>query len=759
MPDTTTTYSTPTTATVHNLPQTVPPSAPDDVGTRSIRELRRLADEALKNDQFEDARSHYQELERLYPKRRGRARDSNKLGICHFRLGDLDAAEQSYRVALGSSLHAAAHYNIACIRCLQSKPQEALDELEVALKSNGPLKCGARQDDDLKLLFPSVRFEEMTREEDSPVRIYLGALIGIILGLTLVVLMLPLHLLKFVLPAVFRSVYGSVHLFILRSFSNSVQLHDLEVGTTLRHRAQGSEHNYQQVDEALKLIERCDPRRYQRLRQDLDRILISEMDTGGSYIDHIKSCHLNWSLFAKEDDDDPQRQDAVNRLASIIVHEACHARLYAMGLNANHYVKNIHRHEQLCCKQQTLFLEKAETDSRYGAAARRTPPRAHHYGVFNRFTYEAVRKSRKMTGRLKTALDEIQSKTIPVWERFAEHVWSSKENYVEYLAELRDTQCSGSEDPERWFVSGYGFGCMRRYADALLDLERSLELDETQVDVCQWLGTAAVRHDKLQTAFDAFERELSIEPTSEHALRYQIWLSSQLGMDSQALEYGERLVAAHPDEHGSWCRLAETQLKNELFEEAWNNIEKTLEYHPDCARGLLVAHRACRKSDRDKDADEYWQQYLKSRSAGVERFKKPIRKPAVIVAQSIRQDDIQLRLLVSPSATHSVERLHETADRLLQETEPFRCPQDDSGKTTHPTLTLSEDYLYSMVYREALTDSPFPLPLSVAGHKGMQLVDISLAARHFENEAAPTALDSMELCFDRKKPTSFIAMI
>jgi hypothetical protein len=104
------------------------------------------------------------------------------------------------------------------------------------------------------------------------------------------------------------------------------------------------------VAEALCLIKQYDPRRYNRLRRDMDRIWVFVL-TGnqGEYRDALKMCVLDerYVLAAAT---------RPEQIASTIVHEATHARLIRCGIGYEEALRA--RVEAVCFRQQRAFAAK-----------------------------------------------------------------------------------------------------------------------------------------------------------------------------------------------------------------------------------------------------------------------------------------------------------------------------------------------------------------------------------------------------------------
>ncbi len=97
--------------------------------------------------------------------------------------------------------------------------------------------------------------------------------------------------------------------------------------------------------EALDLICRFDPRRFNRMKRDVRGIAVTTR--GASYYDtSLRLIYLDRAVIGEKPD----------YIASTIVHEAVHARLYRSGVRS--YVRIPQRHEELCTAEEIEFASK-----------------------------------------------------------------------------------------------------------------------------------------------------------------------------------------------------------------------------------------------------------------------------------------------------------------------------------------------------------------------------------------------------------------
>jgi hypothetical protein len=103
---------------------------------------------------------------------------------------------------------------------------------------------------------------------------------------------------------------------------------------------------------ALQLIQTVSPVRYSRLKLDLERVLVTSVP-GAEYVAAIGACVIGASQVQSE----PPLS-----VASSIVHEAMHARLWRRGFQYKREWRP--RIERVCVKAQVAFLRRAGGDER-----------------------------------------------------------------------------------------------------------------------------------------------------------------------------------------------------------------------------------------------------------------------------------------------------------------------------------------------------------------------------------------------------------
>ncbi|UDL88219.1 hypothetical protein LGH82_24120 [Mesorhizobium sp. PAMC28654] len=112
----------------------------------------------------------------------------------------------------------------------------------------------------------------------------------------------------------------------------------------------GDNSEIDKVAEALSLIRQHDPIRYRRLTQDLKRIWVTILPGyRGCFIRASWTCELE-ERFVRDENTTP------DLVASVIVHEATHARLERVGISYEESARA--RIEQVCIRQQLVFAAR-----------------------------------------------------------------------------------------------------------------------------------------------------------------------------------------------------------------------------------------------------------------------------------------------------------------------------------------------------------------------------------------------------------------
>ena len=100
------------------------------------------------------------------------------------------------------------------------------------------------------------------------------------------------------------------------------------------------------LDEALQLIDRCQPWRLNHLRRDLNQILVARFACRGAYFPGERTCLTELTFLARRD-------ITAATVASSIVHEGIHARVDCMGVDSIN--RDRAKEERLCRRAELEF--------------------------------------------------------------------------------------------------------------------------------------------------------------------------------------------------------------------------------------------------------------------------------------------------------------------------------------------------------------------------------------------------------------------
>jgi hypothetical protein len=135
--------------------------------------------------------------------------------------------------------------------------------------------------------------------------------------------------------------YSSLHAGILLSPRRT--LHGFEVAQLMGGREEPD--LFAKVEEALNLVSEVAPRRLERLKKDIRRILLMHAgEAAGLYWHDLRACVLDMSYV---------REFPSHYIASTIVHEGTHARLRSAGVR--YPATKRKRIEDLCIREEIRF--------------------------------------------------------------------------------------------------------------------------------------------------------------------------------------------------------------------------------------------------------------------------------------------------------------------------------------------------------------------------------------------------------------------
>ena len=128
---------------------------------------------------------------------------------------------------------------------------------------------------------------------------------------------------------------------LLRWTASTVEIDGLWV-------AADSREHLPKIENALRLIRDCDPRRHARLAKDLRSIWVTLLPGPLGQFNAIDwTCELDERFVGRA---------SIEQVASTIVHEATHARLWRRGVGYEEDIR--HRVEAICFRQEQAFAKR-----------------------------------------------------------------------------------------------------------------------------------------------------------------------------------------------------------------------------------------------------------------------------------------------------------------------------------------------------------------------------------------------------------------
>lgn len=130
--------------------------------------------------------------------------------------------------------------------------------------------------------------------------------------------------------------------------SDSRYVDGLWLGVQFVDTGRNTEPIFQRVEAALHLIKTYAPIRYNRLRRDIERVWVRRQLSmaGGCFNRALGACELDSKYLLAE-------TTTVEAIASLIVHEAIHARLEGCGIGYEEHLRA--RVEAVCIRRQRAF--------------------------------------------------------------------------------------------------------------------------------------------------------------------------------------------------------------------------------------------------------------------------------------------------------------------------------------------------------------------------------------------------------------------
>ncbi|MFL5493649.1 MAG: hypothetical protein ACJ8DC_04605 [Gemmatimonadales bacterium] len=149
-----------------------------------------------------------------------------------------------------------------------------------------------------------------------------------------------------ILAEIFEWIRARVRWLLLRGLLILSQRKKLDGIEVVDAAEEDGERTLERLRGALNVIEKGDPRRYQRLKRDLRRIVLVRAGDP-EFASEIGACILRSGYV---------RESEPAALASTLVHEATHARLCRLGIGYGPALRA--RVEGICVREQIAFAER-----------------------------------------------------------------------------------------------------------------------------------------------------------------------------------------------------------------------------------------------------------------------------------------------------------------------------------------------------------------------------------------------------------------
>ncbi|MAK60652.1 MAG: hypothetical protein CMK09_06710 [Ponticaulis sp.] len=114
---------------------------------------------------------------------------------------------------------------------------------------------------------------------------------------------------------------------------------------------------------------------------------------------------------------------------------------------------------------------------------------------------------------------------------------------------VKEDEANGDEDWRAYYARAIVYQELDNWGAAEIDLLRSLEIDDRQAQVLNYLGYSWVdRGENLEKAFDLIQEAVSLKPNSGYIVDSLGWAYFKLGQYDLAVLYLERAVELTPDD-------------------------------------------------------------------------------------------------------------------------------------------------------------------------------------------------------------------
>jgi tetratricopeptide (TPR) repeat protein len=424
----------------------------------------------------------------------------------------------------------------------------------------------------------------------------------------------------------------------------------------------------QTMDQALDLIKQCAPHQYEALIRNVDQFMVLQLQAArGRFLSGSRECQIGLDVFLSNGD---SGLTVVHDVASIIIHEATHARFHS--IRKTHKPDPNFREEKLCRKAERLFIEKAKSAPDHPWPANYDA--VYHTRFGHRLAWHYANSvTSDLRDRIQTMIASIDGEQS-VREKespFDIAILTNKQKYLDEFEDLKASLSIESQDPSAWSDRGFRFYDLRQWELAAEDFRRATEIDPGQLHDWRWLAFVSEKLNSPKDAIAAWRNVRSLEPEDatavcalvRHTLRLAHDLPNQLLRESDAAEVlalADLNLKSNPYCHNAMLTRGEVLLYCNEPDQAIKIAEQAMIYHPNCKSGLLLAMRASRALGRSDESESYWLSYLESLQSEISALDDAMIRDAIVLDCQPKGYSLMLTVLVA------VDSEPETVDDLAR---------------------------------------------------------------------------------------------
>ena len=293
---------------------------------------------------------------------------------------------------------------------------------------------------------------------------------------------------------------------------------------------------YDQIEKALQFIREHDPRRANRVEKHL-RYIVSSASTdsfSGYYNEGMKACLINYTqkyefLLGSGELTEQTQLVLTMELASLIVHEATHGRIFEAGIA--YEGERRERIERLCMREETQFMRRAAPD------LRDVDGKLVDWAVVNDFEnfredYQWFWQQSNAFYLWELAWQAIVERWSPEQEKEAKS-WRKTHQCITKATEIYQPRTEGM-----LYARGGSHWQAKNYRQATADFQRILGEGQNFKYAQHYLATMLYDQQKWEEALRLWEQ--NYEPGEGYIAAWIASTMYHLGRFEEALEWLER---------------------------------------------------------------------------------------------------------------------------------------------------------------------------------------------------------------------------